>query len=153
MIALAEHKLLLIKLNLPSSTPRVRNPVRGSPGLTLAQVNAVQRICIMWMQKGHSFFWRDVERAAKRRYAVLSFCICLLAYLTDSGVLHFLCGSQNSRCAPRSNNNDCSRARREQELHLDRTTRNGMSLSNEMFAAFLYFCSNIPVFSLRKNCS
>lgn len=68
MIALADHNLLLIKLNLPSNTPRLRNPVRGSPDLTLAQINAVQCICIMWMQKeirAQGFFSRDVERAAK----------------------------------------------------------------------------------------
>lgn len=33
----------------------------------------------------------------------------------------------------------------------DRTMRNGMSFSNEMFAAFLYFCSNIPVFYQSKS--
>lgn len=52
MIALAEHKLLLVKLDFPSNTPRVRNPVRGSPDLTLAQINAIQCIWIMRMQKG-----------------------------------------------------------------------------------------------------
>lgn len=74
MIALAEHKLLLVKLNFPSNTPRVRNAVRGSPDLTPAQINAIQCIWIMRMQKGTGaqvFFLMRCRKSSKRRYAIL----------------------------------------------------------------------------------
>lgn len=66
--------------------------------------------------RGTGFFCEIYEEQQKKMQHSSPFCICFLPSLTDSGVLHFHCGSQNKQCAPRSNDNDCSRAKREWEL-------------------------------------
>lgn len=118
VIALAEHNLLLIKLDLPSNTPGVRNPVRGSPDLTLAQMNAAHGARMKWMQKGTraGFSWWGVEAAAIDYTPSFAFSCFFSGLLDRVGVRRSHWGSQNNQCAPRSNDNDCSRAKRWWEL-------------------------------------
>lgn len=156
MIALADHNLLLIKLNLPSNTPRLRNPVRGSPDLTLAQINAVQCIYIMWMQKGiraHVFFLTRCRKSSKRRYTILSFFafVFWLTWQTQEFCV-FTVEAKITGVHPEATIMIAAELRGSGS-YLDRTMRNGMSFSNQTFAAFLYFCSNIPVLYQEKKCN
>lgn len=91
----------------------------------------------------HRGFSDEMSKEQQQRCHSLHFAF-VPGLVTGSGVLLFHSGSQNNRCAPRSNKSDCSRAQRGGSCS-DRAVRNGMSLSNERFAAFLDCCSNIPV--------
>lgn len=138
VIALAEHTLIWVKLNksfLQTQSERALNAPR-----------------CLWVHKGTRAQGFSAEMSKEQQWCHSLPFAFIPGLVTGSGLLLFsLFWSQNNPCAPRSNRSDCSRAQRGGSCP-GRAVGNGMSLSNQSFAAFLDCCSNIPVPYQGKKC-
>lgn len=101
--------------------------------------------------QGTGFFLTRCRKSSKRRYTILSFFafVFWLTWQTQEFCI-FTVEAKITGVHPEATIMIAAELRGSGS-YLDRTMRNGMSFSNQTFAAFLYFCSNIPVLYQEKS--
>lgn len=101
--------------------------------------------------QGTGFFLTRCRKSSKRRYTILSFFafVFWLTWQTQEFCV-FTVEAKITGVHPEATIMIAAELRGSGS-YLDRTMRNGMSFSNQTFAAFLYFCSNIPVLYQEKS--